>query len=137
MVNHNAIDIFTIGHFSVGVWPGQWFKPYECAIIGTLFEFTENWQKEVLPQFSPHPGKDKIQNSITDVIAVWAGAHVVRRGMKKEGLLTNDGIPIGDSVPFTRNTYIMILAKLGIYGGIVAYGMSRKGKKNIPRGRNI
>lgn len=86
-MNTRPVDPFTVSHIGIGVWLGQWLKPWQCAVVSVIFEITENLQKDAFPDLSPVPGHDSWGNSIVDTIAVWSGAHLIRHAMKKEGLL--------------------------------------------------
>lgn len=128
-MNVRPVDPFTISHVAVGIWLGQWFKPWECAIISAFFEISENLQKDVIPQFSPVPSHDSWGNSIADTLAVWAGAHVVRHYMHKEGLLDNKGRKTIPPEKLNQNDLGIIGLKLAAAGSIIWYGMHRDAKK--------
>lgn len=87
MTNKAAIDIFTIAHFSIGIFLGQWFKPWQVGVMSITFELIETPMKKAFPEAFPHPGYDSIQNSAMDVISMIMGAAVSRSNMKREGIL--------------------------------------------------
>lgn len=124
-MNVRPVDPFTVSHVAVGIWLGQWFKPYECAIISAIFELTENLQKDIIPQFSPVPSHDSWGNSIADTIGVWTGAHLVRYAMRKEGLLDTSGKKTQVPKKLGRNDYAVLGLKLAAAATLIWYGMNR------------
>lgn len=76
--NVSPVDWFTLVHFAIGLWAGQWFTPAQVGTTTIAFEIAERPAKERWPQLFPHPGQDSFANSATDVIAAWAGAQVIR-----------------------------------------------------------
>ncbi|MHC4620005.1 MAG: hypothetical protein ACYTEQ_19845 [Planctomycetota bacterium] len=124
-MNIRPIDPFTISHVAVGIWLGQWFKPWECAVLSAVFELTENLQKDIIPQFSPVPSHDSWGNSIVDTLGVWSGAHLVRYAMRNEGLLDEHGKKTSVPKKVSRNDLGVLGLKVAAAAAIIWYGMNR------------
>lgn len=128
--NRVPVDWFTVAHFSVGLFFGQWFKPAEVGVGMSVFEITEAWQKDLVPQLSPHPGQDVLSNSAMDVAAAVVGAAVVRNSMRREGLLDDEGRKTGPPPPpFTATGAAVIAAKVALFGGLMYYGIRRNAQQ--------
>ena len=127
-MNVRPIDPFTISHVAVGIWLGQWFKPWDCAVLSSIFELTENLQKDIIPQFSPVPSHDSWGNSIVDVLGVWSGAHLVRYAMRKEGLLDKSDVKVSRPRKISQRDMGVLTLKLAAAATIIWYGMSRDAK---------
>jgi hypothetical protein len=86
-INKSAVDIFTLVHFAIGVWVGQFLTVPQTALMFSGYEILERYMKNIHPEFFPHPGQDTIRNSVIDVLAGSLGAFYVRCSMTQKGLL--------------------------------------------------
>ena len=78
-INYDALDRFTLGHFSVGVILGlARVTPGWAAAVAIGWEFIERPLKDMYPEVFPHSTQDTARNAAVDALAMLAGYGLIR-----------------------------------------------------------